>query len=236
MKIDRFTYSKALSTVRQSDYAHPGETQHIDMLLKTFPEQLDISILDFGCGLGGTLAYIRDQGYRKIQGFDIDAESVDFARNKYGHDDFFHSLDNCNKQFDLIYSINVFYLIEYKNNVLSYLDGKATKNSMLLISDFAYKNDQVENKLKEYIPHAFDFKEPFNGYRNVWKMNKKIDISNHYIAWYDDFVKKIKAKKDKVNAIAGNYYYEYMLNKYQYLLELLKENLLGGIILILQRA
>jgi hypothetical protein len=106
---------------------------------------------------------------------------------------------------------------------------------MLFVSDFSYQTDQVQNKLKEYIPHAFHFKKPLNGNENKWKIYKKIDISNRYVEWYDDFVKKIKSKKDKVTEIAGSDYYDYMLRKYRYLLELLKENSLGGFILILQR-
>lgn len=40
----------------------------------------DVRLLDAGCGTGGTLRYLRDSGYPRIEGFDLSNTAVELAR------------------------------------------------------------------------------------------------------------------------------------------------------------
>jgi SAM-dependent methyltransferase len=45
-------------------------------LMKILPKNSDASILDIGCGFGQTLKSLRDKGYTKLKGIDINDEST----------------------------------------------------------------------------------------------------------------------------------------------------------------
>ena len=50
-----------------------------ERVLRTIQKQFasrDIDILDAGCGTGGLLSYLRDNGFTNLQGFDISEFAV----------------------------------------------------------------------------------------------------------------------------------------------------------------
>jgi SAM-dependent methyltransferase len=248
MQIDRLVYSKALAAVRGSDFAHPGEAESIENLLKFFPDSKTINILDYGCGLGGTLNYIREKGYRNIFGIDIDDGSIKYAREKYGKAETFYTALSpefaaVHHSFDLIYSINVFYLIADKTALLEQLYKISQKGAVLIISDFVYKvdkeyiaRDTVLRKILEFIPRAVHFDECPELKDNSWSLKKVIDISNDYARWYTNFVEMIRNRKSKVLEVANVDYHNYMLDKYQFLLEQIQKGNVGGATILLQKA
>ncbi len=249
MKIDRYIYSKALAAIRGSDFAHPGEIESIEKLLNFFPDSKSIKVLDYGCGLGGTLDYIRSKGYRNIIGIDIDADSINYARDKYGNGEkelFYTSLSPAftavHNNFDLIYSINVFYLITDKSGLLEQLYKISQKGTYLIISDFVYKTsknqiagDTTLSKILDYIPHAIHIDGCPELNKNGWTLVKTNDISNDYVRWYKNFVEMIRSNKAQVLDIADINYYNYMLNKYQFILIQLQNERIGGAMILLQK-
>ncbi|WP_428656704.1 class I SAM-dependent DNA methyltransferase [Runella sp.] len=88
---------------------HQKVTAHIQ---KHFPNRTDISILDAGCGTGGMLMYLRDNGFTKIEGFDFSEDGVAFSRSRgleVTHLDLKKILEyKPEKQFDVIICDDVF--------------------------------------------------------------------------------------------------------------------------------
>lgn len=71
----------------------------------------EISILDFGCGMGFFLNYLRNQGFKNVQGFELDAGQASAAHQTGLNVEQSNSplswLKQINKKFDLIFSLDV---------------------------------------------------------------------------------------------------------------------------------
>lgn len=68
-----------------SSYFAVGRLQHLSALLSQqgfHPE----SVIDFGCGVGNSLPYLREIiGAKRIAGIDISAESIDMAKRRFAN-------------------------------------------------------------------------------------------------------------------------------------------------------
>ena len=52
------------------------------VILDSFNKNKNISILDAGCGTGGTLLYLKNKGYHNIYGFDISNYAVEICKKR----------------------------------------------------------------------------------------------------------------------------------------------------------
>lgn len=53
-----------------------------EQLQRHFPGQTDIAILDAGCGTGGLLLHLQEQGYTQLEGLDFSPDGVAFAQSR----------------------------------------------------------------------------------------------------------------------------------------------------------
>ncbi|MBM3468025.1 MAG: class I SAM-dependent methyltransferase [Alphaproteobacteria bacterium] len=68
-----------LSKLRGGDYAHAGDQEAIDIILREVEKLCSHSrtqlkegnVLDVGCGFGGTLEYLKIKGFKNLYGVDI---------------------------------------------------------------------------------------------------------------------------------------------------------------------
>lgn len=86
-----------LSKLRGGDYAHPGDTEVIDIILKKVlsfdPLLKDKAVLDVGSGFGGTVHYLSQKGFRDIQGVVFDYTCKE-KENHFPLKDFVHKTMN----------------------------------------------------------------------------------------------------------------------------------------------
>jgi len=83
------------------------------------------SVLDAGCGVGYSSAYIAENGARKVIGGDISSEAIQYAREHYKLNNLEFGVMDCtnlgfmNESFDLVCSLDV---IEHLHNTDRYLN------------------------------------------------------------------------------------------------------------------
>jgi hypothetical protein len=69
-----------------------------------------------------------------------------------------------------------------------------------------------------------------------WTLQAINDLSPRYETWYGDLVNKIQAKRGEIVSLHGERWFEYALKRYQDLLDVMKEGIIGGAIVTAVRA
>src|SRR5438874_1042531 len=110
----KFNGKKLVSYLRQGDYAHAGDIESIIQVMSKFRKNTHRTILDAGCGLGGTANFIQQNGWGKVTGIDIEFDSIMYAKEVYPDIPFYQCdiLDvyqKLNTKFDIICLFNTFY-------------------------------------------------------------------------------------------------------------------------------
>jgi len=100
----------------------------------------DISILDAGCGTGGTISYLKERGYENIKGFDISGDATRYALIK-GCDVMKCSLMDVDsvydgESFDVVILSDVLYFLnkELWGDVLKKIHHVTSDDSLVLIN------------------------------------------------------------------------------------------------------
>src|ERR1700676_4808823 len=83
MQMNSFTGKQLLALIRESDYAHAGEEEAIEITLRNYPRRRDQLLLDIGCGRGGTANYVQGNGWGRVAGIDAEPDSIMRARRVY---------------------------------------------------------------------------------------------------------------------------------------------------------
>ena len=89
MRMNSFIGQKILSIIRDGNYAHPGEEEAIELTFRNIPKDKNRSMLDIGCGRGGTAHYLHRHEWGNVVGIDIDSDSIQYAKQQYASLDFF---------------------------------------------------------------------------------------------------------------------------------------------------
>jgi hypothetical protein len=80
-QMNSFAGKRLLALVRGGDYAHAGEEEAIELAFRAAPKSPLLSILDVGCGRGGTVAFVRRNGWGQIAaGIDREGDTIAYAR------------------------------------------------------------------------------------------------------------------------------------------------------------
>src|SRR5581483_8629926 len=129
-----------LAAIRNGNYAHPGEEAAIEMAMQLIPKQTSQTLLDVGCGLGGTANYIQDQGWGNVTAIDIAPDMIEYVQKTYPHlRSFCSDVENLDTkisgQFDIIYMFNAFFCFPNQGNALDVLSRFAHNDTKLLIFD-----------------------------------------------------------------------------------------------------
>jgi len=225
-----------LATVRNGDFAHAGEEEAIELVLRDCPRNSDQTILDAGSGRGGTAEYIRSHGWGRVIGVDIDSESIEYSRRKYPNVDF-RSCDIATvgnyfpEQFGAICLFNVLYAIGDRAYALSSLRRAGQIESLIFIFDYITYSPRLFSSagaLSQCPPTLEQLHCELQQAR--WTVQKVDDLDGMFIEWYTKFVERCKA--ESLIKRYGNERVAQVQDKYLKLLSALKGGLLGGRLIV----
>jgi SAM-dependent methyltransferase len=173
------------------------------------------SVLDFGCGCGRVLGYLRPKLPRAtLYGADIDAALVSWMHANYRHvaverNPFHPPSPFSDKQFNLIYGISVFTHLDesFQDEWLAELQRIAAPKALLLLSIHGETCDPPD--IKEMREKGFVYKVFKTGfykldglpdfYQSAWHMPSY--IRSHWTRWFeviDIIPKRINNHQDLV--------------------------------------
>jgi SAM-dependent methyltransferase len=130
-----------LATVRQGDFAHPGEATAVRIAWERLPKCKDRNCLDAGCGRGGTAAFVQAEHWARVTGMDIDAATIAFAAAAYPSVKFVAAdVTSAGElfpaRFDVIYAFNAFYAFPNQPAALSAIRIAARPDAILCLFDY----------------------------------------------------------------------------------------------------
>ncbi len=240
-QMNSFDGKRLLALVREGDYAHAGEEGAIEKVFSAVPRRADQSMLDVGCGRGGTANYLRRGGWGRVAGIDRDRDSIEYARTQYPDIQF----DACDvsdvprvltRRFDVIYLLNAYYAFDAQREALVALRQVAADGARLLIFDYLDRGGFAEDPLlvngDTIVPHPIDLsRTPADLAGAGWKLISSEGLNNEYRQWYADLVRRIELKRAEIIAISGEDAFAHMLAVYGGMLEKIQRGLLGGALL-----
>jgi SAM-dependent methyltransferase len=147
--------------------------------LRDFPR-----ILDFGCGCGRTLRWMRDlTPSSRLYGADIDAEAIDWCRKHFGFVSFQKTnfqppLPYADDSFDFIYALSVFTHLppEAQFAWLSELRRVLAPGGILLLTFLGYRPEKLQSRTGDSVPRLFGRRVLISTDMNMWAFLEPSDI------------------------------------------------------------
>lgn len=232
---------KILSLVREGDYAHAGEEEAIELSMADVEKDSGRLILDAGCGRGGTAEYLHKNGWGRVVGIDVQAESITAAGQNYPDVRFQVSdvcdVDQClDEHPDIICMFNAYYCFKDQPRALRALHKIAKPDTQIIIFDHVDRGGYQDAPL-------LDAGEPFllNPPRLAemserlasagWRTLEIVEIHDAYIGWYTSLVEKIEQSRDIITDTAGQRGYDHVHGLYKGLLNAALTKKLGAAII-----
>jgi SAM-dependent methyltransferase len=232
-----------LSSLRGGDYAHAGDKEAINLVLEQVltinPKIKNGKVLDVGCGFGGTLEYLKLQGFKALSGIDINGDSITYAKTKYKDINFTIldalQADHLDDKFDLIIMFNSSYAIENKAKLFQALGKVANLSAILVIFDYAIESDNKTLAIKDFAGKAMypiDLKSlPQNLEDANWNLLKTEDLSKQFIIWYEQFLDNLREQQQNLETKFLKTDIEQVDNSFAYFLSELKAKKLSGVVI-----
>jgi len=233
-----------LADLRQGDYAHAGGEEAIDIVIKhatgVLPEKNKLRILDAGCGLGGTAAYICKKIPSEAFGIDIDQSAISHAKQHYPYVhfeicDILNFSQNTTLTFHFIYLFNVLYALQSQQEALAELHRVSEPGSLLAIFDYITLEQDRKILMKdlsgrEMNPVSIDTLKIYFA-NSGWELLDIVDLSKKYQQWYEDFLLKLQMNKQDLLRKFSLDAYDKVLTTFSRLLHDIKNRSLGGAVI-----
>lgn len=230
-----------LATLREGDYAHAGGAEAIDITINHAADKLPnvdaLRVLDAGCGLGGTAAYIQKKLSAQYCGVDIDKNAIEHANKHYPTIEFHLAdvLDIKNittKPFHLIYMFNVFYALSQQLACLKALREVSEPGALLVIFDYIALNENEKITIKDLAGKDMNIISllKLKAYLadSNWEVLDVMNLDNEYKIWYESFIVKLKQSKQVLLTHFTEDAYDTVLATFSALLDQIKSKLIGG--------
>lgn len=230
-------FKQLLGIARGNDFAHAGEAEAIDLMFDKLPKNPDQLILDVGSGLGETAQYIQSHEWGKVVGIEIDHDTVEYAKTYFPEVEFYQTDVNdidsvLTEHPDVIVLFNVLYALLDQVHSLEVLREIAKPDTVLGLFIYLDRGDYKNSE-----PQAFQLARPIPEQelddvltRAGWHIEEMIDLNEKYEEWYQQFVNRIKQKREKIIDRSDEESFDYLVKKYTHLLDEVKAKTLGGAI------
>jgi SAM-dependent methyltransferase len=238
MQMISFSGKQLLALIRESDYAHAGEEEAIDLALRSYPRRADQLLLDVGCGRGGTANYVQAHGWGRVTGIDVEPESIAHARRAYPAIellacDVVHSASVLARKFDLIYLFNSFYAFVDQPRALAELGQLARPSGCLTIFDYTDRGSYRDNPLvcdgQPFLPRPIDLSAIGAVLRQAgWDLRAVEDLTAAYDRWYEGLIQRMEARRALIISSVGDEGLAFVRAQYASLLGAIREGRLGG--------
>lgn len=228
------------AAVRGADYSHPGEEKLIDLVLERVPKNPNQTILDVGCGLGGTAFYMQKNGWGKVMGIDID-ETVIFHAIKTYPDCIFY-LGNVseatkilkNHKFDLITIFGAFYAFLNQITALEELGKVSEKGKLLAIYEFTNLTDGDSpynytggKEVASCMPIKIDaFPEMLKS--SGWELVDYVNMDELTEKWYAELISKFDEKRSSLLKIFPESIYQRSYQNFMEIYNAFRKKLFGA--------
>lgn len=242
-----FEGKQLVSYLRGGDYAHAGNTESIDLVMERFKKSSDNQIIDVGCGLGGTAHYLQKNNWGQLTGIDLEKKSIDYAKENYKGVEFYQTdvvdlpLTFKKQKFDIICLFNAFYAFNKPIQALHSLHKISHSQSRIAIfdySDLTNGNNPLYRESQENIPafKPINLSNTFEELSKIgWSTIDMIDISEKYLAWYEQLISKLHANSNYILEHFGQQAFDKSLSTYSNLVVYLEKRQLGGVIIYAER-
>ncbi len=235
MQMNSLTGKKILSLLREGDYAHAGGEEAILQVFSKISKDPNRSLLDVGCGIGGTAHFLNQNGWGNVLGLDIDPDNISFAHNKYSQHEFIecdvvNASQKLKRTFDIMYCINSFYAFPDKITALKSLRRLASEKTQLIIFDYVLRQGTAA-AVEEGVPTNVSEQQLRSLLESTgWTVMDTMDVSSDYDRWYSELVLRIHSKKEQITKQFGADWFEYVVKTYSNILTAIREGRLGGVI------
>lgn len=244
------TRREMLYEIRGGDFAHAGDAEAIDLVWGQIPiASLPAggTILDIGCGAGGTLKHIYDKGARGLMGIDIDPSAIKIAAERYGSCANFMLMNANNLGTDfpvgyplsLTLSFNSFYAFDNHPQVLTDLFKLTLPGGYIAVFDYAISDKAIDHGMVDLAGKPMNVIHPPTFTDQLteagWQIDKVIDLDATFKGWYEKLTTDMDAKSDMLVTKYGMDTYEPVYKTMNDILTKLQDKRLGGALFIAQK-
>jgi SAM-dependent methyltransferase len=240
MRLNSYQGKRLLALARGADYAHAGETEAIDLVWSRLPKRRTQSVLDAGCGRGGTAAYVYRAGWGRVTGIDIEAESIDRAREAYPEISFeicpVEQSQRVGKEtFDIVCCFNAFYAFPDQEAALFAFARAAKSGAWLAIFDYTDPGSFGNSSLAKHAELQRWNPLKLSGGRALlddagWSLEVIRDVSTDYARWYRNLATRIHDLQPMLVQECGIETWEYAAKFYDTMYETVQTGNMGGAI------
>jgi len=238
---------RLLADLRGGDYAHAGGEEAIVYMLEKFPKNAQRTILDIGCGQGGSANFVQKHGWGQVVGFDIEEDSIEYAKHQYPNITFFvgDATDYIglqkvlnDKKFDIIYMMHSLCVFPQQFAALQTARKFAHDKTTLIILEYddvtggsnPLKRTDDSSKYFNVLDRS-EFKRMLQEAK--WQVSDTniIDITADFQRWYEDLLMSLKQMRNVIIERYGKEYCDKATKRYSGMLDAIKQKKLGGCII-----
>lgn len=216
--IEDINFKLLLADIRSGDYTHPGDVEAIELVISNLDVHKSSSILDVGCGLGGTAQYLRQYG--PVTGIDFDENCIEYAQKVYKNVPF-HHLDAhklhksfSSNQFDIFTIFCSFSFFENQELACLEMANIAKNGAQLAIFDYSSQLDNHIHPFNKQLMFEPLKKQTIEKVLGPWQLKEFIDLTDYYVEQYTIIIAEIEDQKDYLIANFGTPAYSDVLTSF----------------------